>query len=177
SDGDGVYDGIDRCPNTPSGTQVGADGCPIEMLEKETELLDTGMIRLHDVNFETGKADLTPDSYDALDEVGRVLVKWPDLQIEVGGHTDSRGPEAMNQTLSEARASTVLSYLIQKFPTLKRSQYTARGYGESKPVAPNTTRLNMAKNRRVEFVVLNKDVLKRQVQRRRNVQQGENTDR
>ncbi len=176
SDGDGVCDGLDRCPNTPSGTQVGTDGCPIEMLEKETELLDTGMIRLHDVNFETGKAELTPDSYAALDEVGRVLVKWPDLRIEVGGHTDSRGPEEMNQTLSEARASTVLSYLIQKFPTLKSSQYTVRGYGESKPIAPNTTRLNMAKNRRVEFVVPNKDALKHQVQRRGMLQQGENVE-
>jgi len=177
SDGDGVYDGLDRCPNTPSGSRVSADGCPIEVLERETQLLDTGMIRLHDVNFETGKADLAPESYEVLDEVGRVLVKWPDLKIEVGGHTDSRGPEAMNQLLSEARASSVLIYLTQKFPTLKPSQYTVRGYGESRPIAPNTTALSMAKNRRVEFVVLNKDVLRREVQRRRMLQQGENIEK
>jgi OmpA-OmpF porin, OOP family len=179
SDGDGVYDGLDRCPNTPSGAQVSVDGCPLEMMEKETELLDTGMIRLHDINFETGSSDVSPDSYDVLDVVGQILMKWPDLKIEVGGHTDSRGPEAMNQSLSEARASSVLSYLTQKFPSLKPSQYTVRGYGESKPIAPNTTKLNMAKNRRVEFVVLNKDVLKRQVQRRRTLQQqqGDNVDR
>jgi OOP family OmpA-OmpF porin len=177
SDGDNVCDGFDRCPGTPNGAQVSADGCPIEMLERETELLDTGMMRLHDINFETGKADLTPDSYEVLDIVGQVLVKWPDLKIEVGGHSDSRGPEAMNQALSEARASMVLSYLTQKFPALKPGQYTVRGYGESKPVAPNTTPLSMAKNRRVEFVVLNKDVLKRQVQRRRMLQQGENVER
>ena len=177
SDGDGICDGLDRCANTPNGAQVSADGCPIEMLERETELLDTGMMRLHDINFETGKADLTPDSYEVLDIVGQVLVKWPDLKIEVGGHSDSRGPEAMNQSLSEARASMVLSYLTQKFPALKPGQYTVRGYGESKPVAPNTTPLSMAKNRRVEFVVLNKDVLKRQVQRRRMLQQGENVDK
>ena len=177
SDGDNVCDGFDRCPGTPNGAQVSADGCPIEMRERETELLDTGMMRLHDINFETGKADLTPDSYEVLDIVGQVLVKWPDLKIEVGGHSDSRGPEAMNQALSEARASMVLSYLTQKFPALKPGQYTVRGYGESKPVAPNTTPLSMAKNRRVEFVVLNKDVLKRQVQRRRMLQQGENVER
>jgi outer membrane protein OmpA-like peptidoglycan-associated protein len=177
SDGDGVCDGLDRCLNTPSGAQVSTEGCPIEMLERETELLDTGMIRLHDVNFETGKADLTPESYEVLDAVGPVLVKWPDLKIEVGGHSDSRGPEAMNQSLSEARASMVLSYLRQKFPDLKPGQYTVRGYGESRPIAPNTTRLNMEKNRRVEFVVLNKDVLKRQVQRRRILQQGDNVER
>jgi OmpA-OmpF porin, OOP family len=177
TDGDGVYDGIDRCPNTPSGAQVTSEGCPLEMMEKETELLDTGMIRLHDINFETGRAELAPESYDVLDVVGQVLVKWPDLKVEVGGHTDSRGPEGMNQSLSEARASTVLSYLTQKFPSLKPSQFSVRGYGESRPIAPNTTKLNMAKNRRVEFVVLNKDVLKRQVQRRRMLQQGENVDR
>jgi len=178
SDGDGVCDGLDRCPNTPQGAQVSSEGCPLEMLEKETELLDTGMMRLHDINFETGKAELTPESFEVLDIVGQVLVKWPDLKIEVGGHTDSRGTEARNQALSEARASTVLAYLTQKFPTLKPGQYTVRGYGESKPVAPNTTALNLAKNRRVEFVVLNKDVLRRQVQRRRMLQQqGDNVDK
>jgi outer membrane protein OmpA-like peptidoglycan-associated protein len=147
------------------------------MLELETELLDTGMMRLHEINFESGKAELTPDSYEVLDGVGQVLVKWPELKIEVGGHSDSRGLEGMNQILSEARASTVLSYLIRKFPNLKSGQYSVRGYGESKPIAPNTTALNLAKNRRVEFVVVNKDVLKRQVQRRRLLQQGENLDR
>jgi OOP family OmpA-OmpF porin len=177
SDGDGVCDGIDRCAGTPNGTQVSADGCPIEMLELETELLDTGMMRLHEINFESGKAELTPDSYEVLDGVGQVLVKWPELKVEVGGHSDSRGLEGMNQILSEARASTVLSYLIRKFPNLKSGQYSVRGYGESKPIAPNTTALNLAKNRRVEFVVVNKDVLKRQVQRRRLLQQGENRDR
>jgi hypothetical protein len=152
---------------------VSPDGCPIEVIERETELLDTGMMRLQDVNFETGKADLLPESNQALDIVGQVLVKWPGLKVEVGGHTDSRGTDVKNQALSEARAQSVLNYLTQKFPTLQPSQYSAKGYGESKPVAPNTSQLNMAKNRRVEFVVLNKDVLKRESQRRRLLQQGE----
>src|SRR5262249_44027472 len=172
SDGDGVCDGRDRCPNTPSGTQVGMDGCPLEVLERETQLLDTGMIRLHNVNFETGKAELTPESYEVLDVVGQVLAKWPDLKIEIGGHTDSRGPQARNRLLREARASAVLISLTHKSPTRKPSQYTARGYGESRPIAPNTSALNLAKNRRVEFVVLNRDVLRREVQRRRTPQQG-----
>jgi len=176
SDGDGVFDGLDRCANTPQGAQVSVDGCPIEMIERETQLLDTGMIRLHDVNFETGKAELSPDSYAALDAVGQVLEMWPDLKVEVGGHTDARGPEAKNQALSEARAGAVLDYLTRKFPTLKQGQYTVRGYGESMPIAPNTSALNMAKNRRVEFVVLNKDVLKREVQKRRTLPHGENLD-
>jgi len=173
SDGDGVCDGPDRCPDTPRGIKVSTDGCPIEVIDRETELLDTGMMRLQDVNFETGKANLTPDSYAALDIVGQVLAKWPGLKVEVGGHTDARGSDAKNQALSEARANSVLSYLTKTFPTLQPTQYTARGYGESKPVVPNTSALNMAKNRRVEFVVINKEVLKRESQRRRLLQQGE----
>jgi len=172
-DGDGVCDGVDRCAETPRGMQVSTDGCPIEVVERETELLDTGMMRLQNVNFETGKADLLPDSYGALDIVGQVLMKWPGLKVEVGGHTDSRGSDAKNQTLSDARANSVLDYLKQKYPGLKPDQYTARGFGESKPVAPNTSQLNMAKNRRVEFVVINKEVLKRESERRRLLQKGD----
>ena len=95
------------------------------------------------------------------------------LKIEVGGHTDSRGQPAKNQALSEARANAVLSYLTGKFSTLQPSQYTAKGYGPTKPIAPNSSALNMAKNRRVEFVVINKEVLKRESQRRHLLQQGE----
>ncbi len=167
SDGDGVYDGLDQCPDTPAGLKVDADGCPIEVTEKETELLDTGMIRLQGVNFATGKADLAPDSYSALDAVGAVLRKWPQLRIEIGGHTDSRGSASSNQKLSEARAESVRNYLLNKFPEIKPEQLTAKGYGESRPIAPNNSALNMAKNRRVEFVVLNKDVLKKEIEKRK----------
>ncbi|HTK32789.1 MAG TPA: thrombospondin type 3 repeat-containing protein [Candidatus Saccharimonadaceae bacterium] len=167
SDGDGVWDGLDKCPNTPKDAKVDKDGCPIEVTEKETELLDTGMIRLQNVNFETGKADLLPDAFPTLDIVGQVLTKWPELQVEIGGHTDSRGTAAKNQKLSEARASSVLTYIVQKFPNLKATQFTVKGYGLTRPIAPNTDELGRAKNRRVEFVVLNKDVLRREVERRR----------
>ena len=119
SDGDGVCDGLDKCPNTQVAAQVDKDGCPIEVVERETELLDTGMIRLQNVNFDTGKADLLPESLPQLDVVGQVLVKWPELRVEVGGHTDSRGTEERNQALSEARAQSVLNYLMQKYPTLQ----------------------------------------------------------
>ncbi len=166
-DGDGVVDGLDKCQGTAAGLRVDAEGCPIEVTEKETELLDTGTIRLQDVNFETGKADILPESYPALDVVGTVLRKWPELNIQVGGHTDSRGSASYNQTLSESRAKAVLEYLLQKFPELKPEQFTTVGFGESKPLAPNNNQLNMAKNRRVEFTVMNRDVLKREVERRK----------
>ncbi|MGH7742314.1 MAG: OmpA family protein [Candidatus Eiseniibacteriota bacterium] len=173
TDGDGVCDGTDVCPNTPAGAKVDATGCPIEVIEKETEMLDTGMIRLQDVNFATGKSELLPEDLATLDVVGQVMTKWPELKIEIGGHTDSRGSDARNQTLSEARANSVMAYIEQRFPNLKPEQITAKGYGESRPVAPNTNALNMARNRRVEFVVINKDVLKREIERRRVLQKSE----
>ncbi len=175
SDGDGVCDGLDKCPDTSPGLKVDANGCPIEVMEKETELLDTGMIRLQNVNFETAKADVLPDSYPVLDVVGNVLKKWTELHIEIGGHTDSRGGVKYNQKLSDARAKAVLDYLVKKFPDLKPEQFTTKGYGQSKPLVPNTSDLNMAKNRRVEFVVLNRDVLRKETQRRRLLEKGEPT--
>jgi len=167
SDGDGVPDGIDQCPNTPAGLKVDANGCPIEVTEKETEMLDTGMIRLQNVNFETGKATLLPDSYAALDEVGGILLKWPQLSIEIGGHTDSRGRAEKNQALSEARAKSVKDYLVDKFPGLATAQLTTKGYGSLRPLVPNTSALNMSKNRRVEFKVMNREALKKEIERRK----------
>jgi OOP family OmpA-OmpF porin len=173
SDGDGVDDDRDQCPDTPAGLKVSSDGCPIEISERETELLDTGLIRLQNVNFETGKADLLPESFQTLDAVGAVMLKWPQLRIEVGGHTDSRGSEGMNQRLSQARADSVLAYVLRKYPALPREQFTVKGHGESKPLAPNNNDLNRARNRRVEFSVINKEVLKKEVEQRRLLKAGE----
>ncbi len=160
SDGDGVCDGLDKCPNTPAGAKVDASGCPVsEAQQHETELLQTGVITLHDINFETAKANILPDSRPHLDAVGEVLSKYPQLKIEIGGHTDSRGSDAYNLALSRRRAAAVRTYLLQHFPKVKASQLTAKGYGESKPLVANDSPENMAKNRRVEFVVLNKEVL------------------
>ena len=161
SDGDGVCDGIDKCPDTPAGSKIDAFGCPVsEVQQRETELLDTGMIRLQDVRFVTAKADILPEFRHTLDVVGEVLSKWPQLQIEVGGHCDSRGSDAYNLGLSKRRVVSVRTYLLSHYPKLQASQMTARGYGESRPLVPNTSPENMAQNRRVEFTVLNKEVLK-----------------
>jgi outer membrane protein OmpA-like peptidoglycan-associated protein len=165
SDGDGVCDGLDKCPDTPSGTRVDSDGCPFsETRQRETELLETGLIRLQDVKFETAKAEILPESHHALDVVGEVLAKWPDLKIEIGGHADSRGSDAYNLALSKRRVESVRAYLIRRFPNLRAGQLTAKGYGESEPIVPNTSPENMAQNRRVEFKVLNTEVL-RQIKR------------
>jgi len=157
-DGDGVADNQDKCPDTPAGTRVDRNGCP--MSQKETELLDTGTLRLDNVYFDTDKSTIKPESYSALDEVGEILAKWPELRIEIGGHTDNTGESNYNRTLSDARAAAVKDYLTSKFD-LRKDQYTSKGYGETRPVATNDTSAGRAENRRVEFKVLNREVLRK----------------
>ena len=119
----------------------------------EREILDTGLFRAVDVNFEFNRSVLLPEAEPVLDAVGEVLVKYPTLQVEIGGHTDSIGPEAYNQRLSQARAQSVLDYLIGEFG-VSPDRLTAVGYGESRPVASNTTPTGRTLNRRVEFNVV-----------------------
>ena len=159
SDGDGVPDDVDKCPDTPEGTRVDIRGCPVSGME--AELLDTGKLRLQNVYFDVNKATIKPESHKALDAAGEVLSKWPELRIEVGGHTDASGSDDYNQKLSAARAQAVLAYLTSKFSSLRKDQYTAKGYGESQPVATSETPEGRVQNRRVEFTVLNREVLRK----------------
>jgi len=158
SDHDGVADADDRCPDTPRGTRVDRNGCP--MSAKETELLDTGTLRLENIYFDTDKSTIKSESYDELDEVGEILAKWPELRIEIGGHTDNTGTPSYNRDLSNDRAAAVKDYLTSKF-SLRKDQYTSKGYGETDPVTSNDTSEGRAKNRRVEFKVLNREVLRK----------------
>jgi OmpA-OmpF porin, OOP family len=164
ADGDGVCDGLDQCPGTPANTLVKADGCPLiaDVNHLEMELLNTGMIRLSNVNFDFDKSDIRPDAYAVLDTVGRVLTKWPGLRIEIGAYTDSRGTEVYNYALSHRRAESVRAYLLEHFKQFEPAQLTAKDFGESNPLVSNTSEANMQVNRRVEFVVLNREILKRQ---------------
>ena len=173
TDGDGVADGIDQCPNTPAGLRVDANGCPIEVSEKETQLLDTGVIRLQNINFDLNKATIKAESFPLLDEVAAILLQYPTLNLEIGGHTDNTGKKAANLKLSEARAKSVLNYLLQKFPTLDASHFASVGYGSEVPVASNGTSLGRAKNRRVEFRVTNAEVLKIEREKRRFLRKDE----
>ncbi len=173
SDTDGVCDGQDQCANTPQGLRVDAAGCPIDVGEKEVELLDTGMIRLQSIRFATGKATIKPESFPVLEEVARILQQYPTLQIEIGGHTDDRGSAAQNEKLSADRAASVLDHLKQNVPQISSSQFTAKGYGSSQPIAPNTSELGRGKNRRVEFRVLNTSALRLERDKRRAPRRGE----
>lgn len=161
SDADGVYDGLDNCPDTAAGVKVDEKGCKISQLEYE--MLDTGRLRLHGVNFTTGSAELDPTSFPVLDEAGEVLSRWPQLRIEIAGHTDSRGSAPTNKALSEKRAQAVSDYILWRFPQISSAQLRVRGYGEEIPIATNNTPEGRAKNRRVELSVVNREEL-RQIQ-------------
>jgi outer membrane protein OmpA-like peptidoglycan-associated protein len=173
ADKDGVCDGLDQCANTPEGLRVDAQGCPIEVSDKEVELLDTGMIRLQNINFDTNKATIKPESFPVLKEVAMILQQYPTLRIQIGGHTDDRGSAHLNDTLSTSRAASVLDYMKQNFTEITSSQFTSKGYGPSQPIAPNSTALGRAKNRRVEFKVLNTEALRIEREKRHFLRKDE----
>ena len=131
--------------------------------EIEKKLIATGQIRLENVYFETNKAMLLPESESSLNEAGEALEKFPGLGIEVQGHTDTRGTANYNLRLSQARAETVRSYLIDHF-RLDRGNLIAKGYGESQPEVKEKNDEDRQRNRRVVLKVLNPDALPRGVE-------------
>ncbi|MEN8184936.1 MAG: OmpA family protein [Myxococcota bacterium] len=108
-----------------------------------------GILRLRGVTFGFDKADIRPEDEVILDEAARVLNMCGSKRVKVEGHTDSTGPEAYNQALSQRRARAVASYLTAHGIT--QGRLTAVGLGEAEPVASNATREGRALNRRVEF--------------------------
>lgn len=104
---------------------------------------------LIDVNFETGKADLLPASFKTLNKLANYLEKNPQTNLEISGHTDNTGSDEFNLKLSDNRAKSVKKYLIKI--GIAESRLSAKGFGESKPVATNDTPEGKFKNRRVEF--------------------------
>jgi outer membrane protein OmpA-like peptidoglycan-associated protein len=125
----------------------------------EKELVDTGVIQIHNIYFDTGKATLKSASHRVLHDIAAILVKWPSLKIEIGGHADATGPDDANLELSRRRAHAVLDWLIDNYDELKFDQFFVRGYGEAQPVASNDTVDGRRQNRRVEFKVLNREGL------------------
>lgn len=111
-------------------------------------------IRLDNIGFEFAKATLTPESKQELDELADMLIDYPRMRIEVEGHTDDIGSEAFNLALSEDRARAVVDFLRKR--KVEKERITWKGYGKSRPLAPNTSEENRALNRRVEFRVIEK---------------------
>lgn len=156
TDQDGLADPDDKCPNEPE-TRNGfedEDGCadvPPPVFQRVQVKADT--IDLDGkVMFETSMSTLRKDSYALLDEVAGLLQANPKiLKVRIEGHTDSAGTDAVNLTLSAARAESVRTYLIQKGVAAERLE--ARGFGESQPIADNGTPEGRETNRRVVFVI------------------------
>ena len=141
-DGDGVVNHLDECPNTRANAPVDARGCEIG-----------STVELRGVNFASSSDRLLTGAEQVLNDAIEWLKKNPHLVVEVAGHTDSDGAAAANLGLSERRAYTVRDYLISG--GISESRLTARGYGESEPIADNTTAEGKAENRRVELRILN----------------------
>lgn len=144
SDGDGIPDRMDQCPNTIPGGRVDAQGC----------LIINQTISLNNILFEFDSAKLTPASQRTLDRIAESLKSQTDFNVEIGGNTDSVGSAAYNQALSERRAQAVRRYLIRR--GVDPDRLTARGYGEINPIASNDTVSGRAMNRRVDFRVSGK---------------------
>jgi outer membrane protein OmpA-like peptidoglycan-associated protein len=110
-----------------------------------------GSAALHNILFETGKSAITPESAGALGVIGDVLKADPSLKLEIQGHTDNVGAAAANLKLSQDRAAAVKAYVVQTFG-VAADRLTTAGFGDTKPVADNSTDEGRAANRRVELV-------------------------
>ena len=142
SDGDGVVDTADKCPDTPPHSRVDGDGCPLGKI-----------IALKGLHFEFNKTRIMPDGETILNWAAGLLKKYPDMQVEVAGHTDSVGSARYNQKLSEGRAQAVKDFLVSAGASA--TQMVVKGYGKAEPIAGNDTDEGREKNRRVELRVLN----------------------
>ncbi|UCF04584.1 MAG: OmpA family protein [bacterium] len=148
NDLDGILDTDDQCPNEPE-TFNGfkdEDGCPDERPIEEKFIL-------RGINFESGSAALTPDSYAILDQVVRSLMAYPEVRVEIRGYTDSVGSWEFNMQLSQRRADAVRQYLMNS--GISPDRLVGKGYGEADPVASNKTASGRSENRRIEFHRLN----------------------
>ncbi|MFH1349699.1 MAG: OmpA family protein [Pseudomonadota bacterium] len=133
SDGDGVYDNVDRCPGTPLGAKVDQYGCWI----------------IKNVLFDFDRSKIKPQYSAILDEVAAVLKRNPGLKMVIEGHTDSIGTGKYNNRLSVKRAKKVMEYLANKGAS--KNQLSINGYGLTRPIATNLTKEGRALNRRAEL--------------------------
>lgn len=147
-DGDTVVDRLDNCPDE-KGDPARA-GCKAKQM---VSITDGKLDILDKVYFQTNKAIILGKSFPLLNNVADVIKSHPDItKVQVEGHTDSRGNDDANQSLSERRAQSVVKYLISRGVAAER--LTAVGFGESKPIADNNTNAGRSTNRRVEFVII-----------------------
>lgn len=155
NDGDGVADANDKCPDgaeTKNGFEDG-DGCPDELPKVVQKFSGT----VKGINFKSGTDQIEKSSNKILDEAVKVMTQYPDLKIEIQGHTDDQKPGKKakfqdNQALSQARAEAVKAYFVGK--GIADTRVTAKGLGDTMPVDAKKNAAARAKNRRVEFKLL-----------------------
>ncbi len=139
SDRDGVLEHVDRCPNTPEGEEVDANGC----------IIMRAQITLDGIQFGFDSAEILPASERTLQRGLQILRDNPDVRVEIAGHTDNVGNAAYNRRLSRQRADAVKQWLVDH--GVEASRMTTRGYGSTQPVASNDDEQGQAQNRRIEF--------------------------
>ncbi len=147
NDGDGVADADDKCATeaeTKNGYQDN-DGCPDEIPAEVAKF--TG--KIEGIRFKSGSAVIKRSSNKVLNKAAGVLTEFKDLRMEVQGHTDSKGNADKNQALSQRRADAVRAYLVKK--GVDEGRLTAKGFGDTNPIADNKTAKGRKENRRVEF--------------------------
>ena len=137
TDGDGVMDKYDKCPEEPGAIEN--DGCPIYVPVEFAK----------NIGFESGKATLTQDSYQYLDQLVQIMKDDANCWVKLDGHTDNTGSDKINQKLSQDRVDAIKYYLVDN--GIDPNRIIARGHGPSKPIADNKTAEGRAKNRRVEI--------------------------
>ncbi len=143
TDNDGILDKDDKCP-TVAGIKENA-GCP----EMKKEVMEEITLAVKNIQFETNSDKLTAASLPIMEQLSSVLAKYPNYNVNITGHTDSDGKDKFNLDLSDRRAKRCVEFLISKGIDGKR--LTAKGFGETKPIATNKTKTGKQINRRVEF--------------------------
>ncbi len=145
TDGDGIADNADKCPSVKGVSANG--GCP----QVSSTTLAVFERALTGIQFETASDVIKGSSYSILDQVVSIMQENPSYLLSIEGHTDSQGDDASNLDLSQRRAASVKSYLVNKGVTTNRM--STNGYGETQPIADNSTPEGRALNRRVAFKV------------------------
>lgn len=150
TDGDGIPDPTDACPFQPENFNghEDEDGCPDELPPEVKEFTGT----IPGIEFDFNKATIKPSSRPTLDRAIEILEEYPDIKVHIIGHTDDVGTPEFNQQLSEQRAEAVKKYLVDG--GIDASRITTEGRGATDPQAPNDNEENRAKNRRIEFEVV-----------------------
>jgi OOP family OmpA-OmpF porin len=158
TDGDGVADKLDKCPDTPAGTVVDGSGCPLKtpapVIQEKVIITEADRKVVADaiknLEFDLGKATIRAKSYSTLNRVAALLIQ-KNFSLKLAGHTDNTGSDALNMALSKDRAEAIRSYLVSQGANASRIEAT--GYGEEQPIASNKTAAGRQKNRRVEFTL------------------------